>query len=154
MCGEEVMDELENAVLSWAYKTENNSIGVMEIQDVQNLTLIHPYCIHYPSGQAKKRHWREPATFLVTQSTRIISIGAWPDAIQAIHFYACLCFEPLPPLKKTRSPGKKRSALQRQLEVSVFLADEKWFDFGIGLAQGNVARGVSVVHQIFLGSIS
>ncbi len=120
----ELEDEIAHGVSFWGYETEEGLAGVMGIQPVQDVTLIrHAYVRtelrNRGIGGELLSHLRQ-----LTQGP--ILIGTWADADWAIHFYQKNGFQ-LVSEGTDRLLTKYWSVSQRQIEVSVVLADQKWF---------------------------
>jgi len=123
---EELAHEIADGVVFWGCEDGGRLVGVMGIQDVQDVTLIrHAYVrtsirrqgiggklLNFLLGQAKGR--------------RPILIGTWADATWAISFYVRHGFRVVTREEKERLLRKYWSIPERQVETSVVLADEKW----------------------------
>jgi N-acetylglutamate synthase-like GNAT family acetyltransferase len=59
-------------------------------------------------------------------------IGTWAAATRAIYFYQKHGFKQVSPREKNRLLEKYWSIPARQVETSVVLADQKWFDADTG----------------------
>jgi GNAT superfamily N-acetyltransferase len=123
-------DELQHALAEgiafWGYEEDGELIGVMGIQHVQDVTLIrHAYVRtarrNQGIGGKLLSHLRE-------QTGRPILIGTWADAVWAIRFYEKHGFRLVSPEEKGRLLRKYWSIPERQVETSVVLADQTWFD--------------------------
>jgi N-acetylglutamate synthase-like GNAT family acetyltransferase len=126
MSREELKYEIENGILFWGYEINNKLIGVMGIQDVQDVTLIrHAYVSTAEQGRGIGG---KLLSFLCQQTNRPVLLGTWADAIWAIRFYAQRGFSSVSPKEKDRLLKKYWVIPERQAEVSVVLADETWFD--------------------------
>jgi ribosomal protein S18 acetylase RimI-like enzyme len=62
------------------------------------------------------------------QTDRPMLIGTWADAAWAIRFYEKNGFKRVPPREKHRLLEKYWSISARQVETSIVLADQTWFD--------------------------
>jgi hypothetical protein len=58
-------------------------------------------------------------------------MGTWADAVWAVRFYEKHGFRLVTPEEKTRLLKKYWSIPERQVETSLVLADQKWFDIQI-----------------------
>ena len=97
---EELRHEINAGVKFWGYEDNGNLIGVMGIQDVQDVTLIrHAYVrtTHRNQGIGGKL-----LAFLRTQTDKPILIGTWTDAVWAIRFYEKHGFRLVTPEEKDR----------------------------------------------------
>jgi GNAT superfamily N-acetyltransferase len=63
------------------------------------------------------------------QATGPLLVGTWADAVWAIRFYEKHGFRLVSPEEKTRLLREYWSIPERQVETSVVLADEQWFDW-------------------------
>jgi GNAT superfamily N-acetyltransferase len=121
---EELLHEIQSGVRFWGLERDSELLGIMGIQDVQDVTLIrHAYVrtTHRNHGiggilLAKLR----------TMTTRPILIGTWADAAWAVRFYEKHGFHKVTPSEKDRLLKKYWSIPERQVETSVVLADAQW----------------------------
>jgi GNAT superfamily N-acetyltransferase len=125
MTREALQQEIEARIVFWGYEQEGELLGVMGIQDVQDVTLIrHAYV--RPANQGQGIGGQLLAS-LRQLSTRSILIGTWADARWAIRFYEKYDFRLVTEEQKNWLLGKYWSIPERQIETSVVLAEEKWF---------------------------
>jgi N-acetylglutamate synthase-like GNAT family acetyltransferase len=137
MSREEVRHEIENGILFWGYEKNKKLVGVMGIQNAQDVTLIrHAYVSTAEQG---KGIGGKLLSSLCKKTTRPVLIGTWTDAVWAIRFYEKRGFRSVSAPEKDRLLKKYWSIPVRQAEVSAVLADERWFDFsrnsGFGFKQ-------------------
>lgn len=126
MSEKELQHEIESGVNFWAYEKNNKIVGVMGIQNIKDVTLIrHAYVL---SEERRKGIGSKLLNFLRNQTDRPILIGTWRDATWAINFYKKHGFRMVEKEEKDRLLNKYWSIPQRQIETSVVLADEKWFE--------------------------
>jgi len=118
---EELNSEIAAGVVFWGYEEDGSLAGVMGIQSVRDVDLIrHAYVL--PSSQrrgiggALLGHLRQ-------LSTRHILIGTWEAADWAIRFYIRHGFELVVPARKTVLLKAYWDVPDRQMEVSVVLAN-------------------------------
>jgi GNAT superfamily N-acetyltransferase len=118
---EELNSEIAAGVVFWGYEEDGSLAGVMGIQSVRDVDLIrHAYVL--PSSQrrgiggALLGHLRQ-------LSTRRILIGTWEAADWAIRFYIRHGFELVVPARKTVLLKAYWDVPDRQMEVSVVLAN-------------------------------
>jgi N-acetylglutamate synthase-like GNAT family acetyltransferase len=126
MAREELRHEIDDGVVFWGYYEEDELVGVMGIQPVQDVTLIrHAYVrvAKQNQGIANKLLSR-----LRKEATRPILIGTWAAAVWAIRFYEKHGFKLVSQEEKDRLLRKYWSIPERQVSTSVVLADEKWFE--------------------------
>lgn len=118
--------EIEAGVVFWGYEENGKLVGVMGIQHIQDATLIrHAYVCTSKQNQGIGGNL---LSYLRKQTTRPILIGTWADAVWAIRFYEKRGFRLLSSEEKDRLLRKYWSIPERQIETSVVLADQKWFD--------------------------
>ena len=123
---DELKHEIEEGVLFWGYERNGELIGVMGIQHVKDVTLIrHAYVRPVEQAQGVGSNL---LSFLCKQTTRPILIGTWADADWAVRFYEKRGFRLASPENKRRLLQKYWSIPERQVQTSVVLADQKWFD--------------------------
>ena len=130
MAADELRREMEADVRFLGYEENGELIGVMGLQDVQDVTLIrHAYV---------RTAWRSHGVggkllaHLVDQTTRPVLIGTWADANWAIRFYQNRGFRIVSTQEKDRLLQKYWSVPERQRDTSVVLANAKWFVRGAG----------------------
>jgi len=118
---EELRHEIEHGVTFWGVEEDGELVGVMGIQDVQDVTLIrHAYV--RPGRQGQGVGGRLLA-HLRTLTERPVLVGTWADADWAIRFYQKHGFRLVTPQEKDRLLRKYWSIPERQVETSVVLAD-------------------------------
>jgi N-acetylglutamate synthase-like GNAT family acetyltransferase len=122
---DELRREILGGVRFWGYEEHGELIGVMGIQDVQDVTLIrHAYV------RTAKRNGGiggKLLTELRRLTARPILIGTWAAATWAVRFYEKHGFRMVTPVEKDRLLKQYWSIPERQVETSVVLADERWF---------------------------
>ena len=126
MPADELRLEIEAGVRFLGYEQNKELIGVMGLQDVEDVTLIrHAYV---------RTVWRNQGiggrllSDLIIQADRPVLIGTWADASWAIRFYQNRGFRLVSTQQKDRLLQKYWSVPQRQMETSVVLVDGKWFE--------------------------
>ncbi len=123
---DELQDEIEKGVVFWGLFEKEELVGVMGIQHIQDVTLIrHSYV--QPAKQ-KRGIGGKLLTHLRKQTTRPVLVGTWFDAKWAIYFYQKHGFKLVTTDEKNRLLKKYWTIPERQIETSVVLADQKWFD--------------------------
>jgi N-acetylglutamate synthase-like GNAT family acetyltransferase len=126
MSATELQHEINAGVEFWGYETDGWLMGVMGIQPIQDVTLIrHAYV--RPAAQNQGIGTRLLAE-LCRQIDRPILIGTWEAAVWAIRFYQKHGFKRVSPQEKNRLLEKYWSIPARQVETSVVLADQRWFN--------------------------
>lgn len=134
MPGDELRLEMEAGVKFLGYEENDELIGVMGLQDVQDVTLIrHAYV---RTAKRNQGIGGRLLSNLVAGPNRPVLIGTWAAATWAIRFYQHRGFQLVPPENKDRLLEKYWSVPPRQMETSVVLADEKWFARVEGRAAG------------------
>jgi GNAT superfamily N-acetyltransferase len=123
---DELRSEVKAGIVFWGYEEGGELAGVMGIQDVQDVTLIrHAYVRTARRNQGiGGRLLRE----LHKKTERPLLIGTWADAVWAVRFYEHHGFRLVTPEEKNRLLKKYWSIPERQVETSVVLADQRWFD--------------------------
>ncbi len=126
MSSTELQRELDEGVVFWGYEENGALVGVMGIQHVQDVTLIrHAYV---RTSRQKQGLGGQLLSALRAQTTRPMLVGTWEAATWAIHFYEKRGFRLVSPARKGELLRKYWSIAERQVETSVVLADERWFD--------------------------
>ncbi len=124
MPAEELRGEIDAGVEFWAWEEAGALLGVMGIQDVEDVTLIrHAYV--RPADQGHGIGARLLAHLRV-QTTRPLLIGTWADAAWAIRFYRKHGFELTSAAQKAALLRHYWSVPERQIETSVVLAEPAW----------------------------
>ena len=126
MAKDELQHEIDQGVVFWGYEQDGELVGVMGIQHLQDVTLIrHAYVrvANRNQGIGGKL-----LSSLRQQATRPLLVGTWVDALWAIHFYENHGFRLVSWEEKERLLRKYWSIPERQVETSVVLAEQRWFD--------------------------
>jgi GNAT superfamily N-acetyltransferase len=122
---EELRHELDSGVVFWGYEENEELLGVMGIQHVQDVTLIrHAYVRTSHQNQGVGGNL---LSALRQQTTRPTLVGTWADAVWAIRFYEKHGFRLVSPEEKDRLLREYWSIPERQVDTSVVLADKRWF---------------------------
>ncbi len=122
MSREELHQEIADGVRFRGYEVNGKLVGVMGIQDVQDVTLIrHAYVFttHRSKGIGSKL-----LTDLRRLAGRQILIGTWAAADWAIRFYERHGFRRVTTEEKNRLLKKYWNIPQRQVETSVVLTEK------------------------------
>jgi N-acetylglutamate synthase-like GNAT family acetyltransferase len=126
MSKDELCREIDEGIVFWGYEEDGELVGVAGIQHVQDVTLIrHAYV---RTAKRNQGIGGKLLSHLRKQTTRPILIGTWADAVWAIRFYEKHGFQFVSSEEKDRLLRKYWSVPERQIETSVVLADQKWFD--------------------------
>ncbi|MBN1582552.1 MAG: GNAT family N-acetyltransferase [Anaerolineae bacterium] len=121
----ELRHEIDDGVVFWGYEDDGELIGVMGIQDVQDVTLIrHAYVRTARRGQGIGG---KLLVHLLTLAERPVLIGTWATATWAIRFYQKYGFRLTTPQEKEQLLRTYWTIPQRQVETSVVLAEQEWF---------------------------
>lgn len=124
MSEEALQKQIEEGVQFWRYKEEERILGVMGIQDKNEVTLIrHAYV---RTASRKKGIGSQLLGHLCKISPAPILIGTWSAAGWAIDFYHKHGFHLLPEEEKNKLLRRYWSIPERQVETSVVLADNNW----------------------------
>jgi N-acetylglutamate synthase-like GNAT family acetyltransferase len=122
----ELKEQVDAGVVFWGMEQDGQLAGVMGTQAVQNVILIRHAYVRTAfrnrgiGGQLLKHlHVLAPGPVL---------IGTWAAAIWAIAFYEKHGFRRVIPSEKDRLLKKYWSIPNRQIETSVVLADDRWFE--------------------------
>ena len=124
MPSEELRCEIEDGVVFWGLEQDGQLLGIMGIQDKDDLTLIRHA---YVRTQAQKLGI---GTTLLQHLENItekpILIGTWAAASWAISFYEKNGYTVVSEEEKNRLLAKYWSIQKRQIETSVVLANQRW----------------------------
>ena len=100
MSRDELKHEIDDGVVFWGYEEDDELIGVMGIQKLQDLTLIrHAYV---RTARQNQGVGEKLLSELGRQTDRPILIGTWADAVWAIRFYEKNGFRLVSPEEKDR----------------------------------------------------
>jgi N-acetylglutamate synthase-like GNAT family acetyltransferase len=131
MSQEHLRGEIDAGVVFWGYEDAGETpapqgelIGVMGIQDVQDVTLFrHAYV---RTDRRQRGLGSRLLGYLYAKAARPVLVGTWADATWAIHFYQKHGFHLVTPAEKDRLLKRYWSIPDRQVEASVVLADARW----------------------------
>jgi N-acetylglutamate synthase-like GNAT family acetyltransferase len=122
---EELQHEIAAGVVFWGYEHEGELIGVMGIQDVQDVTLIrHAYV---RTDRQRQGIGNQLLRHLLGLTERPTLVGTWAASVWAIRFYEQHGFRMVTLQEKERLLRKYWEIPERQVETSVVLADGQWF---------------------------
>lgn len=120
---EQLDREIADGVRFWGYEADGELVGVMGMQEVQDVDLIrHAYVV---TGQQGRGVGSALINHLKEIAARPMLVGTWADARWAIRFYERHGFELVSTAEKERLLRKYWSIPERQIETSVVLADRK-----------------------------
>ena len=125
---EELRREIEHGVRFWGYEQDGRLLGVMGVQDVEDVTLIrHAYVrtTHRRRGIGGRM-----LSDLRSRATRPLLVGTWVAAEWAIEFYRQHGFEMVPPDQVPLLLRRYWSVPERQIATSVVLAEKAWLNRG------------------------
>jgi N-acetylglutamate synthase-like GNAT family acetyltransferase len=126
MSQEKLRHEIGDGVVFWGYEEAGTLVGVMGIQEAQDVTLIrHAYIL---TSRQRRGIGGSLLHHLLALANSPVLIGTWADAVWAIHFYEKNGFRLVSTEEKNRLLKKYWTVPQRQIETSVVLADLKWFE--------------------------
>ena len=124
MSGKALEHEINEGVVFWCVEEASTLVGVMGLQEVQDVTLIrHAYV---RTNHQRKGIGRRLLSHLQELTNNPILIGTWADAIWAIRFYERHGFQMVDAQEKNRLLGRYWNVPERQVETSVVLVDAKW----------------------------
>jgi N-acetylglutamate synthase-like GNAT family acetyltransferase len=126
MSREELQHEIDDGVVFWGYEEDGHLLGVMGIQPVQDVTLMrHAYV---RTGLQNCGIGSRLLSELLNKTDRPTLIGTWADAVWAIRFYEKHGFRLVSTKEKNRLLKRYWSIPDRQVDTSVVLADQRWFE--------------------------
>jgi N-acetylglutamate synthase-like GNAT family acetyltransferase len=120
----ELRHEIGAGVVFWGYEQEGRLLGVMGLQDVQDVTLIrHAYV---RTAVRQQGIGGRLLAHLRTLTACPLLIGTWAAATWAIRFYAKHGFQQVTEEEKSNLLRRYWQIPDRQVEASVVLADAAW----------------------------
>ena len=126
MSAAELRDEIIARVQFWGDEQAGRLIGVMGVQDVDDVTLIrHAYVRtdHRNQGIGERL-----LSHLRTLTVRPMLIGTWTAARWAIRFYERRGFQVVSDDERDRLLQRYWTVPPGQIAASVVLADQRWLD--------------------------
>jgi len=124
MSEEDLQTQINDGVKFWCYIENENIIGVMGIQEKDEVTLIrHAYV---RTIFRNKGIGGQLLQHLATLTSKPILIGTWADASWAIDFYKRHGFHLVSFEEKEQLLRKYWNIPVRQIETSVVLASSNW----------------------------
>lgn len=119
----ELRQEINEGVVFYGYEEDGELIGVMGLQDVDDVTLIrHAYTRTRRRNQGVGG---QLLSHLLKLTERPVLMGTWADANWAVKFYEKHGFELVSTAEKDRLLRKYWNIPERQIETSVVLAERK-----------------------------
>ena len=126
MSKDELRHEIDEGVTFWVYTENGDLLGVMGMQDVEDVTLIrHAYV---RTARRRQGIGGRLLSLLRKKTSRPILIGTWAAATWAVRFYEAHGFYLVSPAEKDRLLKRYWSIPQRQIETSVVLVERRPFD--------------------------
>jgi N-acetylglutamate synthase-like GNAT family acetyltransferase len=126
MSREELRQEIADGVEFWGYDDDDRLVGVMGLQELEDVTLIrHAYV---SAGSQNRGIGAELLVHLLKLAKNPVLVGTWADASWAIRFYEKRGFELVGADEKNRLLKEYWTIPERQIEASVVLADAAWRD--------------------------
>jgi N-acetylglutamate synthase-like GNAT family acetyltransferase len=124
MSEETLEAQINDGVVFWCYKEGGKVLGVMGIQDRNDVTLIrHAYV---RTASRNKGIGTKLLAHLTHLTQKPVLIGTWAAAVWAIKFYQKHGFRLLSETEKNKLLIKYWNVPQRQVETSVVLANKGW----------------------------
>jgi N-acetylglutamate synthase-like GNAT family acetyltransferase len=124
MSAEDLAREIEQGVVFWVAEQDGRLVGVMGIQDKQDVALVrHAYVV--PSTQ-RSGVGSKLLRHVEGLTGKSILIGTWAAASWAIAFYQRHGFAVVSSADKDRLLRRYWSIPPRQVESSVVLASARW----------------------------
>ncbi len=125
MSADECRREIKDGVRFWGVVDAGELVGVMGIQHVRDVSLIR----HAYVRTAKRREGigSKLLAALRMQSTQPLLVGTWAAATWAVRFYEKHGFRLVTPDEKDALLKTYWKISERQVEMSVVLADSAWF---------------------------
>jgi N-acetylglutamate synthase-like GNAT family acetyltransferase len=116
--------EINEGVVFWCFEEESTLVGVMGLQEVQDVTLVrHAYV---RTNHQKKGIGARLLSHLQEVTNKPVLIGTWADAIWAIRFYERHGFQMVNAQERNHLLGRYWTVPKRQVETSVVLVDANW----------------------------
>jgi len=123
---DELRREIEDGVQFWGVEQEGHLVAVMGIQHVRDVSLLRHAYVRTVSRQ--KGFGGELLGVLRVQTSKPLLVGTWAAAAWAVRFYEKHGFRLVTPGEKDVLLKKYWNISDRQVETSVVLADQKWFE--------------------------
>jgi N-acetylglutamate synthase-like GNAT family acetyltransferase len=126
MSKDELRHEIDKGVTFWGYIENGELIGVMGMQDIEDVTLMrHAYV---RAARQRQGIGGRLLSLLRKKTRRPILIGTWAAAVWAVRFYEAHGFSLVSPEEKDRLLKRYWSIPERQIETSVVLVERRSFD--------------------------
>lgn len=119
----ELRREINDGVVFWGWQEGDDLVGVMGIQDMQDVTLIrHSYVRTTKRNQGIGG---KLLAYLREQTSRLMLVGTWAEAAWAIRFYENRGFRLVTAEEKDRLLQRYWSVPRRQVQTSVVLRNQR-----------------------------
>ena len=126
MSANELREEIVARVEFWGCEQRGQLVGVMGIQDVDDVTLIrHAYV---RTQQRNRGIGGRLLSHLRTRTSRPLLIGTWATAAWAIQFYEGRGFRVVSVSDRDRLLRRYWTVPAAQIDASVVLVDQRWPD--------------------------
>ncbi len=126
MSADELRDEIVARVEFWGCDRDGKLVGVMGIQDIDDVTLIrHAYV---RTQQRNKGVGARLLSHLRARTDRPLLIGTWASAAWAIRFYEGRGFRVVSERERDRLLRRYWTVPAAQIAASVVLVDQRWLD--------------------------
>ena len=117
----ELESEIAGGVAFWGYEADGELVGIMGIQRVRDVNLIHH--AYVSPGSQRRGVGGALLEQLARSTSRRMLVGTWAAADWAIRFYRRHGFELVSPERKTALLRTYWNIPGRQIETSVVLAN-------------------------------
>ena len=123
---QQLSHEIEDGVRFWGLEQDGQLLGVMGLQDIEDVTLIrHAYV---RTSHRRRGIGGRLLNDLRSKATRPLLVGTWADATWAIDFYRRHGFEMVPRDQISHLLRRYWSIPERQIETSVVLVEKGRLD--------------------------
>ena len=124
MSRDELMSEIRAGVVFWGYYVDEQLVGVMGIQDKQDVILIrHAYVL---TSERRNGIGTRLLTYLERETSKPMLVGTWSDAKWAIEFYKKNGYRLISDEERGMLLSKYWSISHVQASASVVLANAQW----------------------------
>lgn len=119
MSRDELRSAITDGVVFWGWQEGDDLVGVMGIQDVQDVTLIrHAYV---RTAKRNQGIGGKLLAHLRDQTSQLMLVGTWAEAVWAVRFYENRGFRLVTAEEKERLLKRYWSVPRGQIEASVVL---------------------------------
>ena len=124
MSRKQLKQEIDAGIQFWGFEEDGILIGVMGIQDREDVTLIRHAYVRSRMRNCGIGSWL--LQFLESTTEKPILIGTWADTSWAVAFYQKHGYRLVSTEEKNQLLRKYWHIPERQIETSVVLAGKKW----------------------------